>query len=125
MNNFQVMWCLAGTIRNVKETESQIVTSICDYLAAKRHFYWRQNTAPTINKTVEGWSFRRMPKQALKGVPDIILIKMESGRFVGLEAKTSTGRLSADQEEFRCRAEACGAEYHVVRSIDDVQKLGL
>jgi hypothetical protein len=108
----------------MKETESQIVSAICDYLAARRHFFWRQNTSPTVNKTADGWSFRRMPKHALKGVPDIILIK-PGGRFVGLEVKTETGRVSVDQLAFATNCRIVGGEYHVVRSIDDARALGL
>jgi hypothetical protein len=67
-------------MRDVKERESDIVSAICDYLAARHHFYWRQNIAPTFDST-KG-VFRRMPKHALRGVPDIILIK-NGGRFVG------------------------------------------
>lgn len=63
-----------------------------------------------------------MPAHALKGVPDIILIK--SGQFIGLEVKTDIGRLSPDQVEFARRSKEAGAIYHVVRSIDDVQRLG-
>ena len=56
-----------------------------------------------------------MPKYALKGVPDIIVIKQ--GRFIGLEVKTKDGRLSADQVEFGRRAKEQGAEYCVVRQL--------
>jgi VRR-NUC domain len=66
-----------------------------------------------------------MPKHAMKGVPDIILIKQPSGRFIGLEVKTDTGRLSPEQIEFRNHSEKAGGWYYVVRSIDDVQRLGL
>ena len=107
----------------MKETESQIVSAICDYLAAKRHFFWRQNTTPAVQKSVDGWAFRRMPKHAKKGVPDIIVI--HQARFVGLEVKRSDGRLSADQQEFQRGCEAQGGHYHLVRSLDDVQRIGL
>ena len=65
-----------------------------------------------------------MPKHSLKGVPDIILIK-EGGQFVGLEVKRSGGRASPEQLEFQRRAHERGAAYCIVRSIDDVQTLGL
>lgn len=60
---------------------------------------------------------------ALKGLPDIIVIKR--GQFIGLEVKTKVGRLSIDHVEFAQRVKEHGAFYHVVRSIDDVQRLGL
>lgn len=83
----------------------------------------RQNTAPTVQKTGSGWQFRKPPKHAMRGVPDIILI--HSGQFTGLEVKTETDRLSADQVVLARKAEAAGARYHVVRSIDDVVRISL
>jgi hypothetical protein len=101
--------------------ESEIQSAICDYLAAKRHFFWRQNTAPSFD-----WKsnqFRRMPKHALKGVPDIILVHV--GRPYFLEVKRPKTYQSPEQKLFQQNAEAAGALYAVVRSIDDVQALGL
>lgn len=109
----------------MEETESNIVSSICEYLAIRRYFFWRQNTAPAVQKSASGWAFRKMPKHSKKGVPDIILIKQPGGQFVGLEVKTQTGKLSPEQAEFGRKAIGAGAEYHLVRSIDDVQALGL
>jgi AraC-like DNA-binding protein len=42
--------------------------------------------------------FRTMPKHARKGVPDITLIRKPDGRYVGIEVKTATGRLSPEQQ---------------------------
>jgi hypothetical protein len=109
----------------VKETESNIVSSICDYLALKQYFFWRQNTAPAVQKRASGWAFRKMPKHSKKGVPDIIIIKQPTGQFVGLEVKREEGKQSPDQKDFERESKAAGAQYHVVRSIDDVIALGL
>lgn len=68
--------------------------------------------------------FRSLPKYAMRGVPDIILIK-EGGTFVGLEVKSEKGKQSEDQFKFAKNCILKGAEYYVVRSIDDVQKIGL
>jgi DNA-binding CsgD family transcriptional regulator len=62
-------------------------------------------------------------KHAMKGVPDIIIIRQ--AQFVGLQVKREDGRLSPEQLEFQKRCEEAGGRYHVVRSIDDVQALGL
>jgi hypothetical protein len=43
----------------------------------------------------------------------------------GGSVKTDTGRLSADQIEFGRWAKEAGAQYEVVRSIEDVQQVGL
>jgi hypothetical protein len=105
-------------------SESDIVRLICDYLAARRHFFWVKIRLPRFKKSADGWLFRRRPVHAMCGVPDVILIRL-GGLFVGLEVKTDQGRMSPDQVEFAARTNAVGAEYHVVRSIDDVQALSL
>ena len=105
----------------MQETESSIQASICEYLAYKGHFFWRQNTAPTFDwKTKQ---FRRMPKYAMRGVPDIILVHV--GRPYFLEVKRPGTYQSPEQKGFQRQAETAGALYAVVRSIDDVQALGL
>ena len=94
---------------------------LCDYLALKKHFFWRQNTAPAFD-----WKsnqFRRMPKHAMKGVPDIILV--HTGRPYFLEVKRPKIYQSPDQKEFQKNAEAAGALYAVVRSVEEVMELGL
>jgi hypothetical protein len=101
--------------------ESEIQRAICDYLAYRKVFFWRQNTAPTFDRATQ--SYRAMPTYAMRGVPDIIVIK--AGQFIGLEVKADRGRLSADQMTFSDCARRAGAQYHVVRSIDDVQRIGL
>jgi hypothetical protein len=107
----------------VKDLESDIVTSICDYLAARHHFYRRQNTTPAVQKSADDWQFRRMPKYAMRGVSDIILV--HTGRPYFLKVKRKGTYQSPEQKEFQRQAEAAGALHAVVRSIDDVQALGL
>jgi hypothetical protein len=103
--------------------EKDIQSTICDYLAARRYFFWRQNTSPTVQKSADGWQFRRMAKHAMRGVPDIILVHVGKPYF--LEVKRPGTKQSPDQIEFQRRAEAAGALYSVVRSIEDVQVIGL
>jgi hypothetical protein len=64
-----------------------------------------------------------MPKYSLNGVSDIIV--MHVGRPYFLEVKRPKSYQSPEQKEFQKRAEAAGAHYAVVRSIEDVQALGL
>lgn len=52
------------------------------------------------------------------GVADLVVLY--EGRTLFLEVKTATGRLSKSQVRFRDLALSAGAEYAVVRSIDDV-----
>ena len=108
------------------ELEKDIQSSICEYLeileAQGKIMFWRQNTAPTVNKNKGGeWSFRKMPKFTKKGVPDIIMIV--KGKFIGLEVKTKKGVQSQDQKDFQALVEKNQGEYHVVRSIEDVLKI--
>lgn len=104
--------------------ESAVQNTICEYLTLKRAFFWRQNTAPTIQKNGDKWSFRRMPKYAIKGVADIIVIG-KNGQAIFLEVKRVGVKQSPEQKEFQIRAELKGAIYHVVSSLDDVVKIGL
>ena len=101
------------------ELERSIQLAICDYLALKRVFFWRQNTNPIF---ADG-KFRSMPKYSMNGVPDIIAIK--DGKFWGLEVKRPKGKQSENQEMFEVLCKRAGGEYHVVCSIEDVQALGL
>ena len=64
-----------------------------------------------------------MPKYAMKGIPDIIAIKI--GKFIGIEMKTETGKLSKEQADFARECVRHGGEYIVARSIDDVVRAGL
>jgi hypothetical protein len=65
--------------------ESDIQSSICGYQTFRKHFFWRQNAAPSIQKGPDGWAFRKMPKYAMRGVSDIIVVHL--GRPYFLEVK--------------------------------------
>lgn len=103
------------------EKETDIQRTICDYLQLKNYFFWRTNTTPIYDPTRK--AFRAMPKYALKGVPDIILVL--DGVFVGLEVKTRSGRQSEQQKEFEKKLKNSGGKYYVVRSVEDVIEIGL
>lgn len=102
------------------QLEKDIQKAICEYLAYKKHFFWRQNTMPVVKP--DG-SFRAMPKYSTRGVPDIIVIK--DGKFIGLEVKQPKGKLGESQVEFFRRCTLAGGEYYVVTSVDEVIKVGL
>lgn len=101
----------------MKEKESDIVKAICDYLEAKRHFFWRNNTGAFKTET----GFYRF---GAKGSPDIFVLT-DGGYLISLEVKTKIGKLSPDQKLWQERCKEVGAEYHIVRSIDEVQVIGL
>jgi hypothetical protein len=66
---------------------------------------------------------RRLPKHTPRGIADIIVIHV--GRPYFLEVKRLGACQSAEQKAFQAAAEKAGAQYAVMRSLDDVQALGL
>lgn len=112
-------------VRNTKKQiiplEKDIQNACCEYLEYK-YFFWRQNTTPVYNVSLD--RYRRMPKYALKGVPDIILIHKKRGTIY-LEVKRPGGVLSEDQEYFQRKCKELGQEYHMITSVDDLIKIKL
>src|SRR5579864_5767801 len=94
--------------------EVDIQRAICDYLALKKYFFWRNNNTPIFDPVHK--HFRKMPKYTMRGLPDIIVIK--EGKFIGIEVKREHGNLSEFQ---MASARACilnGGQYVIARSID-------
>lgn len=107
-----------------KESESQIQNSICEYLEIKRRCFFRVNNIPAFNRSEGGGiTMRRLPKFTPRGLPDIIVVA--GGAFIGLEVKSAIGKQSPEQKIFQSHLESHGGKYYVVRSIEDVQKIGL
>lgn len=104
-----------------KPLEKEIQLAICDYLAMKKHFFWRQNTNGMYDPTKK--VFRAMPKYSMNGVPDIIVVK--DGYFIGLEVKRKGSKQSQGQKDFEKLCKEAGGEYYVVSSIDDLVEVGL
>lgn len=106
-----------------KSNEGHIQSVICEYLEAKRHCFFRLNNIPAFNKGESGRiTMRKLPKYTPKGLPDIIVIK--NGYFIALEVKDKSPQ-SKDQKIFEARVKDALGRYHIVRSIDDVQNVGL
>jgi len=114
-------------IKKAEPLEKDIQNSICEYLSLKKHFFWRQNNTPIAQGNGHGgYFFRAMSKYALKGVPDIICFdKTGTGIAIFLEVKRPSGKQSVEQKTFENLARGVGAEYYVVRSIDDLIQIGL
>ncbi len=106
----------------MKQLEKEIQLAICDYLALKKYMFWRQNTVPIWD--AKGQFFRGMPKYALRGVPDIILIK-KGGTVIFIEVKRQGAKLSEAQEEFKARCAQMKAVYIIAYSLDDIIRAGL
>lgn len=102
-------------------SETAIQNAICEYLALKKHFFWRNNTTPTYD--ARRGTYRSMGKWAKKGVPDIIVV--HEGWFIGLEVKQKGKYMSPEQKQFQKECAEAGGEVYTVRSIEDVKELGL
>lgn len=113
----------------IHPSEALIQCAIVDYLTlmASRHrflFFSVPNEAmvPKDGKKLSGAEYgrvnrlRRMGLTA--GVSDIVLV--HAGRAYFLECKKPSGQLTEHQKQFRQRVFDCGAEYIVVRSVDEV-----
>lgn len=103
-----------------RSNEASVQNAICEYLFRRRHFFWRSNTTGVYDSAKK--TFRTLSKYAKKGAPDINVIV--GGQYYGLEVKDK-GDQSEDQKLFEIGCKIAGGKYYVVRSIDDVQKLGL
>lgn len=112
-------------LKKQEPLEKDIQNAVCEYLDLRHHFFYRQNNTPIFQKDKNGGGFfRAMPKYALKGVPDIIVIT-DGGYAVYLEIKRPSGRLSPDQELFKKRCEEKGCEYYRITAVDQLQEIGL
>ena len=105
-------------MKKLPEKETDIQLAICEYLALKQRFFWRQNSIPPTFMKNGQMQFRRMPKYSINGVPDLIVLCR--GTFIGLEVKRPGGRQSAHQFVFERKCKEAGCEYYIVESVEDV-----
>lgn len=93
--------------------EKDIQKSILDYLHAKKVFCWKQANTGIYKPDGSGY----IPI-GLKGVSDIL--GCYKGRFLAIEVKRPSGKLSPDQELFLNHVRENGGIALVARSIDDI-----
>ena len=103
--------------------EGKIQSAILKYLKEKKYFCWRQNNGATYDQKMNNGLGGYRSNGVMGGVPDIILIP-DDGIFTGIEVKTKTGVQSAAQVLFERRTKRKNGRYYLVRSLDDVKKLG-
>jgi hypothetical protein len=107
-----------------KVSESQIQSTLIDYLQRKKHLVIRLNNIP-VSQMVSGQRvFRKMPKGSINGMADLLVIT-DGGFGVWLEVKAPKGKQSPDQKEFQRRVEEKGGEYYLVRRLEDIINIGL
>ena len=89
-------------------TEAQVTKECCKYLKKKGIWYARYNAGHS------GYVKTR------KGLPDHVVC--HNGRFIGLEFKSSVGKLRPEQEDVGQEIKDAGGVYLVVRSVEDLKK---
>ena len=97
-------------------TEDDLHKSIVDYLRLRNVLFFH---VPNANRAPVQWRAKLKALGALAGVSDLVLVF--SNEVVFCEIKTSTGRQSSAQEDFRDAVVERGHRYVVVRSIEDVE----
>lgn len=96
--------------------ESAIENQCLMWLKSRRIFGFKVRSVGTFDQTRR--AFRANP-WFRKGCPDILCCV--SGRFIGLEIKTRTGRLSEHQAEFHRDLREHGGIVHVVRAVEELE----
>lgn len=100
--------------------ESEIQSGIINYLEILEKMgkltFQRINNTPIYDPRSQ--RFRSMAKGTKKGFPDILVLI--SGKAIGFEVKTVTGRQSKEQKEIENKFKQHGHEYFVVRSLEEV-----
>lgn len=121
---------IAKTVKTTKtkrkeRPEAKIQDNIIAFLRGHGYFVVRINSSvlPGASNHARVPSYVAHSKYGkhMAGHPDIVAYKADRALF--FEIKTPTGRLSERQERFLQVLEEIGANAHVVRSIDDVQKV--
>jgi hypothetical protein len=104
--------------------EGQILDAILSYLQAERVTAWRLNTGAVKLEN-------RFVRFGVPGFSDILAIPTVHGQFKGfpvqwcepwfIEVKTEKGRQSAEQRSFELQVKDAGAQYFVVRSVEEME----
>jgi len=100
-------------------SESALVASIRLALGKDaRVVLWRNNTGSALQDFGAG-GMRPLKYGLCVGSSDLIGIVAPHGRLIALEVKTSTGRVTREQQQFLNLVEKMGGVARVVRSVDD------
>lgn len=101
-----------------KLLERDIQDTICEFLTLEKIFFWRSNNTPIFDATKK--VFRRMPKYARKGVPDITLIHQGEVKFI--EVKRKGAKQSPEQLEFEKACKSHGITYILAYGLEEVMR---
>lgn len=97
-------------------SEKQIENQVLSWLKFKGIFAFKVKSTGTYDQA--SGRFRTPSPWYRKGCPDVLVCY--SGRMVGLEVKTQTGRLSVHQKLFHQDMEAAGGKTFVVRDVKEL-----
>ena len=107
---------------NLNPTENQIQKQRLEYLTARGHFVWRNNSG--VQRASYGGK-ERFVRFGKVGSADIIGIVKQSGRFLAVEVKRPGGKLTPEQKEFFETVRFNGGLSVVAFSVEDVINAGL
>jgi hypothetical protein len=96
--------------------EQAIQRQILDYLRYRGIFCWKATTGGIYDQKRRIFRTNQAP-----GVRDILGI-LKGGRFLAIEVKSPTGRVSAHQQQFIDEIAARGGVAFVARSIEAVEE---
>lgn len=100
--------------------ESGIITAITQYLQylenAGKVVFIRNNSGAFINPRGDFFKMGRA------GSPDF-LVFIHNGKCLHIEVKNEKGKLNENQIEYSLKIKNLGHEYHIARSVDDVERL--
>lgn len=112
--------------------EGYVKQAVMQYLTLKKIFFLRVNSGSMLT---EHNGKKRRIAMGEKGTADLLVILGQGDdycdypashkRVYWLEIKSPTGKQSPAQKEFQKQREADGHRYALIRSIGDLQKLGL
>lgn len=105
---------------HIKINTNALTAQCIYYLNASGYKVWRNNNHAVYNE--KGGFFRKPPKGAINGVPDIIGYEKITGKFIGVEIKTGKDKLSESQLLFQSDCLKHNATYWGIRNIDELTK---
>lgn len=101
--------------------ERDIQRAIVDYLRLTGWLVWEFAKPGARPKCPQCGAWVGSVRTAPKGTPDILALK--DGRYLWLEVKTPTGKLTEAQAQMALEIEAHGGVGHVVRSLEEAMEV--
>lgn len=102
--------------------EKNVLNSCIQYLTLKGYVVIRNNTGAFVSQNQNGK--KRFIRFGQAGSSDIIACSKD-GKFVAVECKSDTGRVTPYQSDFLRRVKSNNGIAVIVRTIDDLIKAGL